>query len=170
MGTHVLAASTASSSSGSSATSLIFIVIIFGALMLFMFRSQRRRQQQSQNTQRAVVNGSRVRTTFGVFGTVIDGDDKNVLVEIAPGVEVKMLRQAIMTVLPDDEPDGLVHSPEEQDDYPQDEYDHEQGEYDHEQDATDDTAADDTAADHAENGDGDGRSAKPDSDRSDLTI
>ncbi|HEY2507436.1 MAG TPA: preprotein translocase subunit YajC [Streptosporangiaceae bacterium] len=162
MGTHVLAAATAAKSSGSSATSLIFIVVIFGALMLFMFRSQRRRQQQSRNTQSAVVNGSRVRTTFGVFGTVIDGDDKNVLVEIAPGVEVKMLRQAIMTVV-DDEPDGFVHSPEDEDDYPQDEYEDDQDAAADDA-AGDDAASDDTAADGAENGDG--TSAK----RSDLTI
>jgi preprotein translocase subunit YajC len=110
MGTTHLMAAVAAAKSSSSATSLIFIVIIFGALMLFMFRSQRRRQQNSQNTQRAVVNGTRVRTVAGIYGTVVDSDDRNVMIEVAPGVTVKMLRQAIAAVVPEGEPDGLLHS------------------------------------------------------------
>jgi preprotein translocase subunit YajC len=107
MGTHVLAAAAKSSSS---ATSLILIVVVFALIMLFMFRSQRRRQQNSQSTQRQVVNGAKIRTVHGIFGTVVDGDDRNVMVEIAPGVKIKMLRQAIGQVLPDDEPDGVLHT------------------------------------------------------------
>jgi preprotein translocase subunit YajC len=72
-----------------------------------MFRSQRRRQRQSQDTQRQVMNGTRIRTVHGIYGTVVDSDDRNVMVEIAPGVKIKMLRQAIGAVVPDDEPDGL---------------------------------------------------------------
>jgi hypothetical protein len=37
----------------------------------------------------------------------VDSADRNVMVEIAPGVKIKMLRQAIGAVVPDDEPDGL---------------------------------------------------------------
>ena len=76
-------------------------------MMVFLFRSQRRRQRATQQTQRQVMDGSKIRTSFGLYGTVISGDDRNVVVEIAPGVEVKMLRQAIATVVPDEEPDGV---------------------------------------------------------------
>ena len=76
-------------------------------MMIFMFRSQRRRKRAAQDTQRQVMDGSRIRTTFGVYGTVVDGDDRNVIVEVAPGVKIKMLRQAIAVVVPDDEPDGV---------------------------------------------------------------
>jgi len=108
MGTQILAA--ASKTSSSSETSLILIVIVFALMMLFMFRSQRRRQQNAQNTQRQVANGSKIRTVHGIFGTVVDGDDRTVMVEVAPGVKIKMLRQAIGQVLPDDEPDGVLHT------------------------------------------------------------
>lgn len=107
MGTHILAATTSSSHSSSS---LILIVVVFAIFMIFMFRSQRRRTRATQDTQRAVVTGSRVRTVHGIYGTVIDGDDRNVLLEIAPGVQIKMLRQAIGVVVPDDEPDGINHT------------------------------------------------------------
>jgi preprotein translocase subunit YajC len=108
MGTMALAAAAASSTAKtSSSSSLLLIVVVFGIMILFMFRSQRRRQQRTQDTQRQIMDGTRIRTTFGVYGTVVDSDDKNVIVEVAPGVRIKMVRQAIMAVVPDDEPDGV---------------------------------------------------------------
>jgi preprotein translocase YajC subunit len=107
-GAHVLAA--AAKTTGGSSETLLIIVVVFVVLMFFMFRSQRRRQQNAQNVQRAVVNGSRIRTVHGIYGTVVDGDDRNVIVEVAPGVNIKMLRQAIGQVVPDDEPDGVLHT------------------------------------------------------------
>jgi preprotein translocase subunit YajC len=149
MGAQSLAAAAASSSSSSSSSSFLIILVIFALLMIFMFRSQRRRQRAAQDTQKQVENGSRVRTTFGVFGTVVDGDDRNVIVEIAPGTRIKMLRQAIAAVVPDDEPDGLLHTTADADESTGGFY-----QPDQEQD---------------QNQNGDGTAAKPD-DRSDLTI
>jgi preprotein translocase subunit YajC len=103
---HVLAAAKTTSSS-SSYSYLIIILLIFGALYFVMIRPQRNRQRQAQQQQRQVTNGSRVRTTAGMYGTIVDSDDDNVLVEFAPGVQIKMMRRAIMNVVPDDEPDGL---------------------------------------------------------------
>jgi len=163
MGTQILAAAEATTKSTSSDSSLLIIVVIFAIMMIFMFRSQRRRQRAAQDTQRGVADGSRVRTTFGVYGTVVGSDDRNVILEIAPGTQIKMLRQAIAAVVPDDEPDGVAETmPTFEDSSP-------------------DEDSDDTGADlHADgtsglNGDGtsglngDGTSGKPD-DRSDLTI
>jgi preprotein translocase subunit YajC len=105
--THALAAAAAAAKSTSSSSSLLLIVLVFAVLMIFMFRSQSRRKRAAQNTQSQVMNGSRVRTVHGIYGTVVDGDDRNVMLEIAPGVKIKMLRQAIAAVVPDDEPDGV---------------------------------------------------------------
>ena len=102
MWTHVLAAK-ASTSGGSS---FLIIIAVFAVMMIFLFRSQRRRQQRNMDTQKQVMDGSKIRTTFGLYGTVMSGDARNVMVEIAPGVEVKLLRQAIAAVVPDEEPDG----------------------------------------------------------------
>ncbi len=110
MGTQILAAAAATKSSTGSNSSLLIIIVIFAVMMYFMFRSQRRRQRAAQDTQRQVMDGSRVRTTFGVFGTVVESDDRNVMLEIAPGIRIKMLRQAIAAVVPDDEPDGVAQT------------------------------------------------------------
>jgi preprotein translocase subunit YajC len=147
MGMHALAAAAAATKSTGSDSSLLIIVVIFAVMMIFMFRSQRRRQRAAQDTQRGVMDGSRVRTTFGVFGTVVSSDDRNVILEIAPGTQIKMLRQAIAAVVPDDEPDGVAETMPTF------------GE------ASPDVDGDHTGADL----NGDGTSGKPD-DRSDLTI
>jgi preprotein translocase subunit YajC len=105
----LLAAAPAKTSTGGSSSFLI-IIAIFAIMAIFMFRSQRRRQRAAQHTQRQVETGARVRTTFGVYGTVVDGDDRNVMLEVAPGTRIKMLRQAIAAVVPDDEPDGVAQT------------------------------------------------------------
>ena len=62
-------------------------------------RPQRNRQRKAMQTQSQVMPGQRVRTTAGMYGTVVSGDDRDVVIEIAPGVEVTMLRRAIMDVV-----------------------------------------------------------------------
>lgn len=111
MGTHFLAvgpALAAAAKPASSNYSFLFIIIaIFGLMYFVILRPQRNKQRQAQQTQRQVGDGARIRTTGGMYGTIISGDDDNVLVEFAPGVQIKMMRRAIMGVVPDDEPDGF---------------------------------------------------------------
>jgi preprotein translocase subunit YajC len=147
MGTQILAAAEAAKASTGSDSSLLIIVVIFAVMMIFMFRSQRRRQRAAQDTQRGVADGTRVRTTFGVYGTVVSSDDRNIMLEVAPGIRIKMLRQAIAAVVPDDEPDGVAETMPTF------------GE------AGPDVSADQTGPDL----NGDGTSGKPDN-RSDLSI
>jgi preprotein translocase subunit YajC len=109
MGNVILAATSKSSgilaapakSGGSSAYLLIGLVVLFGLLYFVTIRPQRRRQQQAQQTQRDIVPGTRVRTTAGMYATVVAIEDQDVVLEIAPGVEARFLRRAIMDVVPD---------------------------------------------------------------------
>jgi preprotein translocase subunit YajC len=94
----------ASSSKGSgSYTFLIVIVVLFGLLYFVMIRPQRNRQRAVQEKQRQVQPGQRVRTTAGMYATVLEADDEDVLLEVAPGVHIRFLRKAVMEVLPDDD-------------------------------------------------------------------
>jgi preprotein translocase subunit YajC len=67
-------------------------------------------QVQSQ-----VIPGQRIRTTAGLYGTIVSGDDRDIVVEIAPGVHVTMLRRAVMEVLPDDDGEPEDDEPDPQD-------------------------------------------------------
>jgi preprotein translocase subunit YajC len=92
-------AATSTKSSSSSYTFLLLIVLVFVGFYFLMIRPQRRRQQQAQQQQRTLTPGSRVRTTAGMYATVsaVDGDD--VILEVAPGVEVRYMRRAVMEVI-----------------------------------------------------------------------
>jgi preprotein translocase subunit YajC len=93
------AADAASKSSGSALTFPILIVLVFVGFYFLMIRPQRRRQQAVQQQQKTVSPGARVRTTAGMYATVtaVDGDD--VVLEVAPGVEVRYIKRAIMEVI-----------------------------------------------------------------------
>ena len=102
MGNEIfLAASTTAKSSSGSYLFLVAIVVLFGLLYFVTIRPQRNRQRAAQQTQRTVEPGARVRTTAGMYGTVVAVDDQDVVLEVAPGVEVRFLRRAIMDVVPD---------------------------------------------------------------------
>ena len=118
---HIAAAEAATKSSGSALTFPILIVLVFVGFYFLMIRPQRRRQQQAAQQQNTVAPGARVRTTAGMYATVtaVDGDD--VVLEVAPGVEVRYLRRAIMEVIAP----GEAEEPETVEDAEQDSYDDE---------------------------------------------
>ena len=104
MGEAILAAST-SKSSGSGYFFLIIIVVLFGLLYFVTIRPQRNRQRAAAQTQSQLEPGMRVRTTAGMYATVVAVEDQEVVLEVAPGVNVRFLRRAIMDVIPDPSPD-----------------------------------------------------------------
>jgi preprotein translocase subunit YajC len=94
------AASTAHKSNP--AFTFIILAVLIGLFYVLIMRPQRNRQRKAAQTQSAVMPGQRIRTTAGMYGTVISGDDRDVVIEIAPGVQVNMLRRAVMEVVSDD--------------------------------------------------------------------
>jgi preprotein translocase subunit YajC len=105
--------------SGGSPLFLIGLVVVIG-LFFLMTRNQRNRQRRAAAVQNQAMPGQRVVTTAGMYGTVVSGDDRDVVIEFAPGVQVTMLRRAIMQVVPEDaatsvadaapSPDGRVET------------------------------------------------------------
>ena len=98
--TTIIAAST-SKSSGSGYIFLVAIVVLFGLLYFVTIRPQRNRQRAALQTQSQIQPGMRVRTTAGMYATVTAVEDQEVVLEVAPGVNVRFLRRAIMDVVSD---------------------------------------------------------------------
>jgi preprotein translocase subunit YajC len=129
----VAAAEAATKSSGSSLTFPVLIVLVFVGFYFLMIRPQRRRQQQVQQQQKTVAPGAQVRTTAGMYATVMEVDGDDVVLEVAPGVEVRYLKRSIMEVItPGDEEeaeapeDGEFDGPEDiHDNGPEDIHDEE---------------------------------------------
>jgi len=101
----ILAAST--KSSGTNLLPILIIVVLFVLLYMTMIRPQRNRQRQAQQMQSTVEPGARIRTTAGIYGTVIAVEDGDVVVEVAPGVQIRMLRRAVMEVVQDGAGTGM---------------------------------------------------------------
>ena len=122
MGHFTAAAEAASKSSGSALTFPILIVLVFVGFYFLMIRPQRRRQQQVQQQQRTVAPGARVRTTAGMYATVTEVDGDDIVLEVAPGVEVRYLKRAIMEVIEpgeeteDEEPEGYYEDAHDEED------------------------------------------------------
>jgi preprotein translocase subunit YajC len=125
---NALAAAAASKSSSGSFTFLLLIALVFIGFYFLMIRPQQRRRQQTQQQQNTVTPGARVRTTAGMYATVsaVDGDD--VILEVAPGVEVRYMKRAIMEVVSPGEADASdegetvedIHDGYAEDDVPED--------------------------------------------------
>jgi preprotein translocase subunit YajC len=119
--THLAVASKASK--GNPAYTFLILAVLIGLFYFLIMRPQRNRQRKAMQTQSQVMPGQRVRTTAGMYGTVVSGDDRDVVIEIAPGVHVTMLRRAIMDVVSDDQPlsdpadDVQQHSDNQGDDW-----------------------------------------------------
>ena len=95
----IATAAPAASSSGGSSTFLILIVVVFIGFYFLLIRPQRNRQRKVMEQQNTVTPGARVRTTAGMYATVVAVDGDDVVLEIAPGVEARYLKKAIMEVL-----------------------------------------------------------------------
>ncbi len=124
MGDITAAAAAASKSSGSSSfTFLLLIALVFIGFYFLMIRPQQRRRQQVQQQQNAVTPGARVRTTAGMYATVsaVDGDD--VILEVAPGVEVRYMKRAIMEVIAPGEAETSETAEDIHDGYAEDTHD-----------------------------------------------
>jgi preprotein translocase subunit YajC len=89
------------------------------ALLYFMYRSQKRRAAQQQSLQRAAQVGDEILTTSGIFGTIVDEDEDEgtVVVEIAPGTNITMVRAGIARRVSEDEEEEQEEQEDEHDDH-----------------------------------------------------
>ena len=89
----------------SNTRTFILIALMVVAFYFLIMRPQKKRQQAAQKTINESQPGTRVMLGSGVFGTVVAVGDKQIVLEIAPGVEVTVLRQAISRVVADEDED-----------------------------------------------------------------
>ena len=128
----LLAATTATTTSASSKKTggsygFLIIILILVAFYFLIIRPRSQRQRQARAQASAVGIGDRVMTVGGIKGTVVDMDDTDVHVEVAPGVVLTFIRRAVNaapagdapaagddapgTFPPDDGPEGPAGPP-----------------------------------------------------------
>ena len=82
---------------------LLMLVLFAGAVYFLMIRPQQKRMREHQSQIDALQPGERVILTSGIFATLSHIADTQAIVELAPGVEVTILKQAIARVAKNDE-------------------------------------------------------------------
>ena len=100
---------------------ILMLVAMFALMYFLMIRPQQKRMREHQQMQAQLAPGERVLLTSGVFGTIAHIGERQLIVELAPGVEVTVLKGNVARrVVPDDEEfeftDGETITEEDMDD------------------------------------------------------
>ncbi len=85
---------------GGGLVSIMMLVVMFVAFYFLLIRPQAKRAKEHKAMISALSKGDEVVAAGGVLGRVIELSDQYATVEIAEGVQIKVQRQAIQTVLP----------------------------------------------------------------------
>ena len=95
-----LAQEAAAASQSDPLLGLLFPIGLVVLLYFLMIRPQVKRQKEHKKMVEALAKGDEITTVGGLAGRVIDLGENFAQVEIADGVEVKVRRQAVESVLP----------------------------------------------------------------------
>jgi preprotein translocase subunit YajC len=77
----------------------ILLALFILAAYFLIIRPQQRRRKQMEQLQSSIGPGDEIVTVAGLYGKVVDIDDKTVTLEVAPGVTNRYARQAIGQVV-----------------------------------------------------------------------
>lgn len=106
----------AAEQSNAAVMQFLFLGLIVVAFYFFLIRPQRNRQRQQQQLQNSVRPGARIMTTNGMYANVVAVDDDGLVLEIAPGVEARFVKQAIMQIVDEGDADTADEDHDDQDD------------------------------------------------------
>ncbi|MDR1344708.1 MAG: preprotein translocase subunit YajC [Tannerellaceae bacterium] len=92
----ILLDSTAGATSGSSGiVSFLPIIAIVVIFYFFMIRPQQKRQKDIQKAREAIKQGDKVVTAGGIYGRVKEISDKQMQIEIAEGVRIRIDKNSV---------------------------------------------------------------------------
>ena len=85
--------------------SIIFLAALLGIMYFIMIRPQQRQMKAHAALIRSLEEGMVVVTNSGIHGAIAAVEDKVVWLEVAPEVELKIAKSAIVERVPDGEDD-----------------------------------------------------------------
>ncbi len=80
-------------------TTGLLIALMVASFYFLIIRPNRRRQAEQAKLTESLQPGARVMLSSGIYGTVVSVGDKQATVEIAPDIEVLVLKQAVLQVI-----------------------------------------------------------------------
>jgi preprotein translocase subunit YajC len=92
---------------GTSGLSGIFMILVLVVIFyFFLIRPQQKRQKNIQKAREAMKTGDKVVTAGGIYGRVREISDKQILLEIAEGVRVRIDKNSVFA-----SPEDAQHKP-----------------------------------------------------------
>ncbi|MDE6479625.1 MAG: preprotein translocase subunit YajC [Muribaculaceae bacterium] len=80
---------------GGGFSSLLMIVAMIVIFYFFMIRPQQKKQKEIKKAREAMKNGDRVVTAGGIHGKLKEISDSTVMIEVAPGVQIKVDKASV---------------------------------------------------------------------------
>ncbi|SNQ50752.1 Preprotein translocase subunit YajC [Frankia canadensis] len=105
----LVSAATAASNNGGGSIGGFLIPLILVLAVVYIFSMQRRRTKAQQEQVSKLAPGSLVITTAGLYATVVELEEGDVLLEIAPDVVCRFTRSAVARVVSAPDQDGQAH-------------------------------------------------------------
>ncbi len=75
--------------------SFLVLIVLMGALYAFMIVPQQRKMKAHNALLNSLEEGDVVVTSSGIFGAIAEVEDEVVWLEVAPDVELKVLRSSV---------------------------------------------------------------------------
>jgi preprotein translocase subunit YajC len=95
---------------------LILIALMVVAFYFLIIRPNKKRQQAQLRVMNSLQPGTRVLMGSGIFGTIVTIGDKQAVLELSPGVQLTVLKQAISrAVTPADEDPAAIEETDDED-------------------------------------------------------
>ena len=92
----LLQAAQAAPQQGSGWSMWIMLALIFVVMWIFMIRPQRKQQKELQAFRDGLKKGDKVVTIGGIYGTVCEIKENNVLIEVDNNVKIRVSKQALV--------------------------------------------------------------------------
>ena len=80
---------------GGGLTFWIMIILMFGVMWFFMIRPQRKQQKELEAFRNALKKGDKVVTAGGIYGTVLEIQERTVLVKVDGDVKLRVDKNSI---------------------------------------------------------------------------
>ena len=75
--------------------SIFALLVTFGLMWALLIRPQQRRLRQHQSVMTSLEVGDEVVTAGGIYGRIRSLEDESMILEVAPGIELRVLRAAV---------------------------------------------------------------------------
>ena len=80
---------------GGGFSGIIMIVALIAIFYFFMIRPQQKKQKEIKKAREAMKTGDRVVTAGGIHGKLKEISDATVMIEVAPGVQMKVDKASV---------------------------------------------------------------------------